>query len=79
MVDIHELLSRLFVRNRNQHRRSTWFRSLAQFQKEMGLIIDEMNSTKWASVSEKIERRLLFWDERCVHQWYLYVPSGPLL
>jgi len=73
LVDIHELLTRLFIRNRNQHRRSLWFKSLTQFRKELGLLIEEFTSSKKASLSEKIEQRLKYWDEKCVHQWYLYV------
>jgi ribonuclease MRP protein subunit RMP1 len=71
LIDIHELLTRLFVRNRNQHRRSLWFKSLSQFRKELGLLIEELSATKKSSVGEKIEQRLRHWDERCVHQWYL--------
>lgn len=71
--DIHELLNKLFVRNRNQHRRNHWFKSLWQFRKEMRLLIEEMEAkTKkktWAA--ERIAKRLKYWDEKCVHQWYL--------
>ncbi|KAF2714830.1 hypothetical protein K504DRAFT_368388 [Pleomassaria siparia CBS 279.74] len=71
LVDIHELLTRLFVRNRNQHRRSTWFKSLTQFRRELGLLIDDMNATKKASIGERTEARLRFWDAQYIHQWYL--------
>ncbi|KAF2798380.1 hypothetical protein K505DRAFT_394690 [Melanomma pulvis-pyrius CBS 109.77] len=68
LVDIHELFTRLFVRNRNQHRRSNWFKSLTQFRKELGHLVEDMNSGKKAFIAEKIEQRLRYWDERCIHQ-----------
>lgn len=66
--DIYELLDRLFVRNRNQHRRNHWFKSLHQFRKQLGLLLQESSSPKKAST---IEKRLQYWDEKCIHQWYL--------
>ncbi|ORY09885.1 hypothetical protein BCR34DRAFT_486602 [Clohesyomyces aquaticus] len=77
LVDIHELLDRLYVRNRNQHRRSHWFKSLGQFRKQLGLLIGELEDGK----TNTLEQRLRFWDERCIHQWYLtftqLVAAGP--
>ncbi|KAF2181820.1 hypothetical protein K469DRAFT_671033 [Zopfia rhizophila CBS 207.26] len=73
LVDIHELLTRLYVRNRNQHRRSHWFKSLCQFRKQLGLLIAEMDGANGGSV---IEQRLRFWDSRCIHQWYLYLVAA---
>lgn len=73
LVDIHELLHRLFVRNRNQHRRNHWFKSLHQFRKQLGLLLNEMDSSKKASIASKLEQRLQVWDNRYIHQWYLLV------
>lgn len=73
LKDIHELLERLFARNRNQHRRNHWFKSLHQFRKQLGLLLGEMESTKNKKVTAArvITERLQFWDEKCIHQWYL--------
>ncbi|KAF2261137.1 hypothetical protein CC78DRAFT_583986 [Lojkania enalia] len=70
LADIHELLDRLFVRNRHQHRRNHWFKSLQQFRKQLALLIKEMESGK-VNVANVLEQRLRFWDERHIHQWYL--------
>ena len=81
LADIKELLDRLFVRNRNQHRRNHWFKSLWQFRKEMGRLMGEMDGGEgrgkrkegWEGkgAAERVERRLRYWDEECVHGWYL--------
>jgi hypothetical protein len=71
LKDIHELLERLFVRNRNQHRNQHWFKSLHQFRKQLGLLLEEMESKKKASAAKTMTERLQFWDDKCVHQWYL--------
>ncbi|KAF2680239.1 hypothetical protein K458DRAFT_490155 [Lentithecium fluviatile CBS 122367] len=81
LKDIHELLERLFARNRNQHRRNHWFKSLHQFRKQLGLLLGEMESTKKVTVARMMTERLQFWDEKCIHQWYLHftqlVAVGP--
>jgi ribonuclease MRP protein subunit RMP1 len=69
--DIYELLERLFTRNRNQHRRNHWFKSLHQFRKQLGLLLGEMESTKKVTAARLMTERLQFWDEKCIHQWYL--------
>lgn len=71
--DIHALLDRLFVRNRNQHRRNHWFKSLWQFRKELRLLLDAVEHPKKGWAAEQISARLRYWDEKCVHGWYLYV------
>ncbi|KAF2197195.1 hypothetical protein GQ43DRAFT_218957 [Delitschia confertaspora ATCC 74209] len=71
MTDIHELLTRLYVRNRNQHRHSHWFRSLGMFRKQLGLLLAEMEDKKKGNVAETLEKRLQFWDTQCIHDWYL--------
>ncbi|KAF2253967.1 hypothetical protein BU26DRAFT_232550 [Trematosphaeria pertusa] len=81
LKDIQELLDRLFTRNRNQHRRNHWFKSLHQFRKQLGLLVQEMSSTKKVSAAAIMEARLKYWDEKCIHQWYLHftqlVAVGP--
>ncbi|KAF2868327.1 hypothetical protein BDV95DRAFT_500754 [Massariosphaeria phaeospora] len=81
LLDIQELLNRLFVRNRNQHRRNHWFKSLAQFRKQLSLLLSELETEKKTSLPEKIEQRLRYWDDRCIHNWYLHftqlVAVGP--
>ena len=69
--DIHELLNKLFVRNRNQHRRNHWFKSLWEFRKQMRLLLEAMELKKKSRAAEQIEARLKYWDEKCIHQWYL--------
>ncbi|KAJ4367011.1 RNase MRP subunit [Neocucurbitaria cava] len=67
--DIYELLDKLFARNRNQHRRSHWWKSLHAFRKQTGLLLQEMESKK-SEREAKLEARLRYWDEGCIHQWY---------
>lgn len=71
LKDIHALLDKLFVRNRNQHRRNHWFKSLWQFRKEMRLLVEEMEHKKKKWAAERIAHRLQYWDDKCIHQWYL--------
>jgi len=83
--DIHSLLNKLFVRNRNQHRRSTWWKALHGFRKQMALLLAELEGDvsgagakrtgkgkSWEKErKEKVEARLKYWDERGgVHGWY---------
>jgi ribonuclease MRP protein subunit RMP1 len=70
LVDVQELLDKLFVRNRNQHRRSHWWKSLHQFRRQLALLLQDMEATKKSERKEKVEARLRFWDENCIHQWY---------
>jgi ribonuclease MRP protein subunit RMP1 len=69
--DVLALLNSLFVRNRNQHRRNHWFKSLQQFRKQLGLLLDEMDGKSVKVKEDKLTRRLQFWDEGCIHSWYL--------
>lgn len=71
LIDIDELLNSLFTRNRNQHRRNHWFRSLQQFRKQLGLLIQEIDMASTSKKKQKLEQRLSFWDEKCIHTWYL--------
>ncbi|KAH6622358.1 hypothetical protein C7974DRAFT_415009 [Boeremia exigua] len=70
LLDIYELLNNLFVRNRNQHRRSHWWKSLHAFRKQLTILLSEMETGKRSERSAKIEARLKYWDEKCVHVWY---------
>jgi ribonuclease MRP protein subunit RMP1 len=73
LIKIQELLHHLFVRNRNQHRRNHWFKSLQQFRKQLDLLMEELEGEekRKGSRKEKLDARLRLWDERCIHQWYL--------
>ena len=66
--DIQELLNKIFIRNKNQHRRSHWWKSLHAFRKQMDLLLEDLE-TKGKKKVENVEARLRYWDE-CVHQWY---------
>jgi ribonuclease MRP protein subunit RMP1 len=68
--DIHSLLNKLFTRNRNQHRRSVWWRSLHAFRKQIGLLLSELEKGKKSEREAKVEARLRYWDEGVVHTWY---------
>lgn len=70
LVDIYELLNNLFARNRNQHRRSHWWKNLHAFRKQLTLLLSEMESGRKSERPAKIEARLKYWDEKCVHVWY---------
>jgi ribonuclease MRP protein subunit RMP1 len=70
LVDIYELLNNLFARNRNQHRRSHWWKSLHAFRKQLALLLADMDTGKKSERPMKIEARLKYWDEKCVHVWY---------
>ncbi|EMD92029.1 hypothetical protein COCC4DRAFT_144971 [Bipolaris maydis ATCC 48331] len=71
--DIHSLLNKLFIRNRNQHRRSTWWKALHGFRKQMALLLGELEAKELREYErrQRVEARLRFWDERGeVHAWY---------
>ena len=81
LLDIHELLTRLYLRNRNQHHDSHWFGPLDMFRKQLGLLLGEIDGAKGvakgsrvrignADVKAVLESRLEYWD-RVVHDWYL--------
>jgi ribonuclease MRP protein subunit RMP1 len=67
LLDIHELLNKVFVRNQNQHRRSHWWKSLHAFRKQLGLLLEEMEASK---AEAKLTARLRYWDEKFIHMWY---------
>jgi ribonuclease MRP protein subunit RMP1 len=69
LLDIHDLLNKLYVRNSNQHRRSHWWKSLHAFRKQLSLLLQELESKK-SEREAKLEARLRYWDEKCIHQWY---------
>lgn len=80
--DIHTLLDRIFVRNRNQHRRSTWWKALHGFRKQMALLLADLQDKQVREVERrrKVEARLRAWDAKGeVHAWYLYVLFSPPL
>ena len=70
--DVLALLEGLYARNKNQHRRNHWFKSLQAFKKQLALLLEELDGPGKVRVKEeKLARRLQWWDEGCVHQWYL--------
>ncbi|KAF1947012.1 hypothetical protein EJ02DRAFT_334608 [Clathrospora elynae] len=68
--DIEDLLNKIFVRNRNQHRRSHWWKSLHAFRKQLHLLLRELETGKRSDREAKVEARLRYWDGDCIHQWY---------
>ncbi|KAJ4989352.1 hypothetical protein SVAN01_05077 [Stagonosporopsis vannaccii] len=70
LVDIYELLENLYVRNRNQHRRSHWWKSLSAFRRQLALLLSDMETGKKSERPANIEARLQYWDKKCVHVWY---------
>lgn len=70
LLDIQDLLNKIFVRNVNQHRRSVWWKSLHAFRKQLGLLLSELETSKKSEREAKLEARLRYWDEKFIHQWY---------
>jgi ribonuclease MRP protein subunit RMP1 len=68
--DIHTLLNKIFTRNRNQHQRSTWWKGLRGFRKQIGLLLQELLHGPVKERAGKVEARLRFWDRGVVHVWY---------
>jgi ribonuclease MRP protein subunit RMP1 len=68
--DISELLNHIFTRNRNQHRRSHWWKSLHAFRKQIALLLLELEGGKKNEREGRVQARLRYWDEKCIHQWY---------
>jgi ribonuclease MRP protein subunit RMP1 len=68
--DIYDLLDKIFIRNRNQHRRNHWWKSLHAFRKQLSLLLHEMETAKKHELETKLEARLRYWDEKFIHQWY---------
>lgn len=44
-----EMLQRIFVRNKNQHRRSHWWKALKGFKRELGLVLGELAALQAAT------------------------------
>jgi ribonuclease MRP protein subunit RMP1 len=70
LLDIHDLLNKIFVRNVNQHRRSVWWKSLHAFRKQLGILLEELSAPKKSDVEAKLQARLRYWDDKFIHQWY---------
>ncbi|KAH7074646.1 hypothetical protein BKA63DRAFT_317848 [Paraphoma chrysanthemicola] len=68
--DIYALLDKLFIRNKNQHRRSHWWKSLAAFRKQLGLLLSELELSSAKEKEDKLQARLRYWDQGDIHQWY---------
>jgi len=43
------------------------------FRKQLGLLNQELRGLKAGDLGKKegVERRLVYWDRECVHDWYL--------
>jgi ribonuclease MRP protein subunit RMP1 len=70
LLDVYDLLNKIFIRNINQHRRSHWWKSLHAFRKQLGLLLAEMETSKKTELEARIEARLRYWDDKFIHQWY---------
>ena len=46
---LSEMLQRIFVRNKNQHRRSHWWKALKSFKRELGLVLGELAALQAAT------------------------------
>ncbi|CAN9402097.1 unnamed protein product [Alternaria alternata] len=68
--DIHTLLNNIFARNRNQHQRSTWWKGLHGFRKQITLLLQDLLHGPAKEREGKVEARLRFWDRGAVHTWY---------
>lgn len=67
--DIHSLLNKIFLRNKNQHRRSHWWKSLQAFRKQISLLLQELEGGS-KKKEDDLQARLRHWDDGCVHTWY---------
>ena len=80
-----EMLQRIFVRNKNQHRRSHWWKALKGFKRELGLVLGELaalqaatstststsNSNSKPALTRRLEARLRVLSEEKMHAWYM--------
>ena len=76
-----EMLQRIFVRNKNQHRRSHWWKALKGFKRELGLVLGELaalqaatstsTSTSKPTLARRLEARLRVLSEEKMHAWYM--------
>ena len=78
-----EMLQRIFVRNKNQHRRSHWWKALKSFKRELGLVLGELaamqaatgtsasTSTSKPALTRRLEARLRVLGEEKMHVWYM--------
>lgn len=80
---LHNLLHLLFHRNRNQHRRSIWWRAFSSFRRELGRLLGETAqlellvvpgkgvAERRECVQQRLESRLRFWQDVMVEKWYM--------
>lgn len=78
-----EMLQRIFVRNKNQHRRSHWWKALKGFKRELGLVLGELaalqattntstsTSNSKPALTRRLEARLRVLGEEKMHAWYM--------
>ncbi|OCK84782.1 hypothetical protein K432DRAFT_288122 [Lepidopterella palustris CBS 459.81] len=69
--DLHGLLDRIYVRNKNQHRRSAWFKDLRSFRRNLGQIMIVLDGRVSGDRASQLRYRLSFWEEFLTFEWYL--------
>ncbi|KAJ9643054.1 RNase MRP subunit [Coniosporium tulheliwenetii] len=69
-----DLLHLLAHRNKNQHRRSTWWRHLSHFRSELRLLVGELEALSAnlgdAKTREMVAARVGRWRDALVPRWY---------
>ncbi|OCL09110.1 hypothetical protein AOQ84DRAFT_405294 [Glonium stellatum] len=83
---LSEMLQRIFVRNKNQHRRSHWWKALKGFKRDLGLVLAELAalhtagpigsiaatpSASKSAVARRLQARLRVLSEDKMHGWYM--------
>lgn len=70
-----DLLQLLAHRNKNQHRRSVWWRHLSHFRSELRLLVSDLSILSTnpgdAKTREVVEARVGRWRDALVPRWYL--------
>ena len=54
LKQLHNLLHLFHHRNKNQHRRSIWWRSFESFRRELGRVLDEAN--QWVAATADLSK-----------------------
>lgn len=85
------VLHLLHQRNRNQHRRSKWYKDLRIFRRQVLLLLPDVaeDVAERSAVKRRLEnvarrarfeRRLAWWSEGgAVERWYMYVENASRL
>lgn len=82
---LSDLLHLFRHRNKNQHRRSTWYRRFSTFRRQVKALITDLNKlhtvpathlertrkkTQDFATNSRITERLRFWQDKLVPRWY---------